>query len=167
MQFGKRTLFLVLNGTMAMALLVYFLFWVFCTTTKGSIQRPLQSNIVVVQYAAQNKLYIQSFMRSGIPFSRKEIGVRYWRRQPSVARINSFMGIAAEPLAWWAVFLLASSMLLVTNNTVFSKGTVFQLHKGFPWITMDEFFPAATGAQEQTYTAKNKAPSVKKLPDKA
>jgi hypothetical protein len=48
----------------------------------------------------------------------------------------------AEPLAWWLVFLLASAMLLLMPNTVFSRGTMFQLQKKFPWISMDEYFPA-------------------------
>lgn len=51
------------------------------------------------------------------------------------------MGIAAEPLAWWLVFLLASAMLLLTHNTVFSRGTIFQIQKKFPWLSMDEYFP--------------------------
>jgi hypothetical protein len=45
-------------------------------------------------------------------------------------------------LAWWLVFLLASAMLLLMPNTVFSRGAMFQLQKKFPWISMDEYFPA-------------------------
>ena len=166
MQFGKRTLFFALNGMVALVLLIYFLFWLVGNTATGTIQRPLQSNIVVVQYTAKGQWYSQSFMRSGISFSTKQVEVRYWPMDPSVARINSFMGLAAEPLAWWFVFLLASVMLLITNNTVFSKGTVFQLHKGFPWITMDEFFPEEAIPQEPIYEPKQKRPVVKKLQNK-
>jgi hypothetical protein len=32
-------------------------------------------------------------------------------------------------------------MLLLMPNAVFSRGTVFQLQKKFPWILMDEYFP--------------------------
>jgi hypothetical protein len=51
------------------------------------------------------------------------------------------MGILAEPLAWWLFFSLAIGALLLIDNSVFSKGTTFQLHKRFPWISMDEYFP--------------------------
>lgn len=58
------------------------------------------------------------------------------------------MGIFAEPLAWWLVFLIASAMLLLTNNAVFSKGTIFILQKKFPWISMEEFFPISWNENE-------------------
>jgi hypothetical protein len=51
------------------------------------------------------------------------------------------MGMFAEPLAWWLVFLIASSMLFLMDNTVFSRGTTFLLQKKFPWLSMDEYFP--------------------------
>jgi hypothetical protein len=73
------------------------------------------------------------------------VQVRYLKFHPQTSRVNSFMGIWAEPLGWWGVFLLASAMLLLTQNAVFSKGTIFQLHKKFPWISMEEYFPFPNG----------------------
>lgn len=167
MQFGKCTLFLVLNGTIAFGLLCYFGLWLLGSTAKGQIQRPLQSNKVVVHYTVQGTAYRQSFLRSGIPFAQRQVVVRYLTWKPAAARINSFMGLWAEPLAWWLIFLIASAMLLLTNNTVFSRGTRFQLHKGFPWISMDEYFPEAA-AEPHTFSGRHKTsprpPAAKKLP---
>ncbi len=69
------------------------------------------------------------------------------------------MGLYAEPLGWWLVFLLASSMLLLMPNTVFSKGTKFQLQKSFPWISMDEYFPAPGN---RSYKEERQSPPARK-----
>lgn len=166
MQFGKRTFFLALNGIVAFVLLCYFGIWIWSSTVWGRVERPLQASVVVVSYTVDDELYRQQFLRSDIPLTQKRVAVRYLRWKPSVARINSFMGMWAEPLAWWLVFLLASAMLLLTNNTVFSKGTRFQLHKRFPYLSMDEYFPAAEQQQPFTYThsKRGKPPVTKKLP---
>ena len=166
MQFGKRTMFFAINGLVGLGLLVYFVFWLLCSTVNGTIQRPLQSNIMLVQYEVNNQFYTMAFMRNGYPFAERGVSVRYWGANPKVARINSLLGFAAEPLAWWLVLLIASAMLLLTNNTVFSKGTRFQLHRGFPWLTMDEFFPAEHVHQQQrTQQSRPKAPVIRKLQD--
>jgi hypothetical protein len=134
-------MFFLLNGIALSILLVYFAPWLFSKTITGKVIAPYESTIVHVEYVVGNKKYIGSFMRNGIGFSQRDIPIRYLSFDPATSRINSFMGLGAEPLAWWSVFLLASVMLLLTHNTVFSKGTIFQLHKKFPWISMDEYFP--------------------------
>jgi hypothetical protein len=88
------------------------------------------------------KFIAEAICEMKVPFYQKQIEVHYFVFDPSSSRINSFLGLYAEPLGWWFVFLLASSMLLLMPNTVFSKGTKFQLQKKFPWISMDEYFPA-------------------------
>ena len=162
MQFGKRTFFLALNGIAVLVLLFYFIFWLLGSSTTGTIKPPLMASMVDVQYRVEGKTYRESFMRHDIPLAQRRVVVRYQVWNPSLSRIQSFMGIGAEPLAWWLVFLLASAMLLLTNNTVFSRGTRFRLQKKFPWLLMDEFFPAAPTFRH------NKAPrptEAKKLPD--
>jgi hypothetical protein len=166
MRFGKRALFLVLNGAILVAMLCYFSIWLLGNTTRGFIQRPYLPNTVTVAYSVNGKSYTGQHMRNGLPFSKKEVSLRYLSWHPAASRINSFMGLAAEPLAWWAVFFMAAAMLLLTNNTVFSKGTQFQLHKGFPWLTMDEYFPAA-GPQwtESPHRTKAQPPHTGRLND--
>ena len=142
MRFGKLRMFLFLNGAILFALLCYSAFWLlFGETVMGKVVTPYLPNTITVQYKAKGDTFKKTYMRNGVPFSYKEVSVRYLSFSPSSSRINSFMGFLAEPLAWWFVFLLASAMLLLTNNTVFSRGTIFQLHKGFPWISMEEYFP--------------------------
>ena len=160
-------MFLAIHGTVGVGLLVYFVFWLLAPVTGARIQRPLQATIIQVQYRVNGHVYKKELLRSGIPFAQKEVAIRYIGWQPQWARVNSFMGLAAEPLTWWLVLLLASAMLLLTNNTVFSKGTVFQLHKGFPWITMDEYFPAANNEQPQRHQhAPSHKNSRRRLPNK-
>jgi hypothetical protein len=143
MRFGKGIMFLLLNGIIAFFLVLYFCSWLISKQTIASTISPYYANTINVQYQVIGKVYYGNYMRNDVPYSQKNISILYWAFDPSVSKVYSFMGLAAEPLAWWLVFLLASAMLLLMNNTVFSKGTIFQLHKKFPWISMDEYFPAA------------------------
>lgn len=120
------------------------------------------ASLVEVQYTVGGKTYLENFMRHDIPLAQRTVQVRYQAWNPAFSRIDSFMGIGAEPLAWWLVFLLASAMLLLTNNTVFSRGTRFRLQKRFPWLLMDEFFPAASSYRHSNTPRPTRA---KKLPD--
>lgn len=135
-------MFLALNGIIAFGLVVYFATWCLGGKTNATIVSPYNSITITVKYQAKGKIYTGKHLRGDIPFYQQQVPIRYSILNPSSSRINSYMGMYAEPLAWWLVFLLASSMLLLMPNTVFSKGTVFQLQKKFPWISMDEFFPA-------------------------
>lgn len=141
MRFGKTRMFLYLNGIIAIGLLIYFLVWITGSTTSGKLVAPFYSTKIRAEYIVNDKTYAGSYMRYNVPYNEYTVSIRYLRFAPQYSRINSFMGIVAEPLVWWMVFLIASSFLLLTNNTVFSRGTVFQLKRKFPWISMEEYFP--------------------------
>ena len=141
MRIGKAKMFLLLNGLIALVLACYFGFWLMTNTTIARIIPPYHASTINIQYEVKGKIYTSNHLRSDIPFSQLKIPVHYSFFNPASSRINSFMGLYAEPLAWWLVFLIASAMLLLMPNTVFSKGTIFQLQKNFPWISMDEYFP--------------------------
>ncbi len=141
MRFGRLRMFLFLNGFIALCLLIYFGAWLTGGTTVAKIIPPLSANTIHVQYEVAGKTFTGTHLRNEIPFAQKQVRVRYFVLDPSISRIPTFLGMYAEPLAWWLVFLLASSMLLLMPNSVFSKGTMFQLQKKFPWILMDEYFP--------------------------
>ena len=164
MRFGKLKMFFFLNGFIALGLMLYFGAWFLLSNkTVAQIVPPYNANTIRVQYLAKGKLHYDRHLRGDIPFSQKRIEVRYFVLHPSSSRIHTFLGMYAEPLAWWLVFLLASSMLLLMNNTVFSKGTMFQLHKKFPWISMDEYFPAPTNDYSAKEDRKSKGKKIKRL----
>lgn len=141
MRFGKFKMFLFVNSFVFVVLLFHFFPWLFSDTTTGGIVPPSQSNAIHVTYRVDGKDFSGSFMRNDVDYLQRSVNIRYLVFRPQTARVNSFMGFWAEPLAWWSVFLAASGMLFLTNNTVFSKGTIFRLHKKFPWISMEEYFP--------------------------
>jgi hypothetical protein len=142
-QITKLKMFLLLNGSIAAGLLLYFLLWICSPTITGDLVTPYEPTMITVRYQVKGKTYKETFMRNGIDYQNRRVSLRYLALDPEVSRVNSFMGSFAEPLAWWLVFFIASSMLLLTNNTVFSKGTIFRLQKKFPWISMEEYFPAS------------------------
>jgi hypothetical protein len=141
MRFGKVKMFLLLNGLAMLILLFYFGPWIFSRVTQATVITPYEANKIHIAYTVNGKTYYDSHMRNGIDFSQRILAIRYLGFHPQTSRVNSFMGLWAEPLAWWSVFLLATAMLLLTHNSVFSKGTIFQLNKKFPWISMEEYFP--------------------------
>lgn len=150
MRFGKRTLFLVFNSFTGLILLVYMGVWLNGRVVTGTIVgTSLNATVMRVRYRADDTTITASFMRHGVPLAERRTEVRYLPWNPERARINSFLDLWAEPLGWWGLFLLASTVLLLTNNSVFARGTVFQLHKGFPWISMEEYFPDAGAPQGQ------------------
>lgn len=133
-------MYFLLNGIIAFFILVYSAIWFAAPATLGSINNPYSSSVMDVSYKAGEEEFTETFMRYDVDLRAREVTVSYLPFNPSSARIRSFMGIAAEPLGWWVVILLASTMLLFTDNFVFSKGTEFRLQKKFPWIWMDEFY---------------------------
>jgi hypothetical protein len=149
MKIGKRKMFFGLNGLIALGLFFYFSIWIFSRTVTGDMVRPFEPNKLTVRYIVDGKTYKESYMRNGWNYQRTKVPIRYFIFNPQISRVNNFMGIFAEPLAWWLVFLIASAMLLLTNNGVFSKGTIFILQKKFPWISMEEFFPLPLSYEEE------------------
>ena len=159
MRFGKTTMFLLLNGIIALGLVIYFSAWLLSAKAIAVIVPPYNANTINIQYQVKGNVYTGRHLRNEIPFYQKEIKVHYYLFNPAKSRIISYLGLFAEPLGWWLVFLMASSMLLLMPNTVFSKGTKFQLQKKFPWISMDEYFPAPGN---RFYREERKSPLAKR-----
>ena len=134
-------MYFILQGIMLLILSVHLGRWLFSETTEGVVRSPYSATVLTAHYKVDGIAYTNTYMRNGYPFTPKSVIIRYLTHKPSVSRINNFMGIGAEPLAWWLFFSLSISALFLTNNTVFSKGTTFQLQMRFPWIIMDEYFP--------------------------
>src|SRR5215213_8010074 len=156
MKIGKIKMFFLFNGLIAAGLLIYFGIWMLGPKVTGEVVGPYRPNTITVSYMVNGETYSDSHMRNGIEYRQRQVSVRCFVFDPSISRINSFMGIFAEPLAWWLVFFIASAMLLLTNNTVFSKGTMFCFQKKFPWIYMEEFFQLPwyyTGEQNESSSA--------------
>ena len=152
---GKPKMFLIINGTIALVLIGYFSLWFLSPVATGKMVSPFYATTVTLKYIAGDHEYTGNYMRNDISYSERSVGISYLSFDPGRSRVRSFMGICAEPLAWWFVFLLASSMLLLTDNLVFSKGTIFIFQKKFPWVSMEEFYPfPLTGdeAQEERAT---------------
>ena len=141
MRLSKIKLFLLIHVFIALLLAVYLSIWLFGNKVMADVIPPHLPSRVYVQYRVEGELYQTSFLRNDIPFFVRKVDIRYPSFDPSYSRVNSFLGIYAEPLGWWLLFFLVSAMLLLTNNPVFSKGTNFYFRKKFPWVSMEEYFP--------------------------
>jgi hypothetical protein len=163
MRFGKKTMFAILQGLILLVLLIHLGRWLFSSVVEGRVTTPYSATVMTVHYAVNGVEYVDTYMRNGYPLTPKTVEIRYLTYNPAKSRINTFMGIAAEPLAWWLVISVGMAALLLTDNTVFTKGTTFQLHKHFPWLSMDEYFPVKKrwfyrDAEKEYGTAKPPSP---------
>jgi hypothetical protein len=161
MRFGKLRMFFILNGIIAIILFVHLGRWLFSETTTGNIILPLSPNTITATYYVDGHVYTGTFLRNEIPYAATAVKIRYLHRDPSTSRIDSFYGIYAESLGWWLVLLISFSIILLTNNMIFSKGTVFEIHKRFPWISMEEYFPVRI-IRRRKYRDTNEQPPVQK-----
>ena len=162
MRISRLAMFGIINGSIAFCFVIYFGQWIFSNTTRATVTSPYGVTTISVKYRVGKHEYTGSYMRNGIPFSRRAITIRYLRARPAVSRVNSFMGMWAEPIAWWGVVLAATAVLLLVDNVVFSKSTIFVVQKRFPWIHMEEYFPvplsddAAPDTDQRSYAPKKK-----------
>ena len=148
--FGKRTLFLFTNAFAAMLVCVYLLVWLLGgKSTTATITKPHAPQLNIA-YRVDGVQYQTIHMRNDVDYGKTKVAIRYLRWRPQSSRVISFLGLAAEPLGWWGIYLTASAMLLLSNNTVFSKGTRFTLQRKFPYLSMDEFFPAAGASRRKS-----------------
>jgi hypothetical protein len=149
MRISKLKMFLIINGSIAAILVCYFSLWFLSPTVTARMVSPFYANTITVKYMVDRHEYTGEFMRNDLSFSERNVPVSYLSFDPERSRVRSFMGICMEPLAWWLVFLIALSMLLLTDNLVFSKGTIFVFQKKFPWVYMEEFYPFPFGADKK------------------
>jgi hypothetical protein len=158
-------MFLLLNGTIALGFIIYYGAWLFSNTVSGDLISPFDPTTITVVYKVDGNEYRGNYMRNNIGFSERKVIIRYLTWNPSSSRVNSFLGMAAEPFGWWLVFLLGSGVLLLPDNVVFSKGTVFRIYKKFPWISMEEYFPADRlfEENEQNFQVRPKQRNFKQL----
>jgi len=141
MRLSRPRMFFFLNGMIAATLLLYFGSWKIAPATRAFISDPYRGSQIGISYNVAGRNYRATHMRNDIPLRTRYVRIRYFRMAPSFSRIDSFYGIYAEPLVWWMIFFIASSFLLLPDNLVFSKGTVFVLRRSFPYIWMEEYFP--------------------------
>lgn len=165
MHISRPRMFLYLNGIILLILCVHLGRWFFSRRETGHLVPPYSGNTIALQYGVGGKSYTGSYLRNEIPFSQREVEIRYLPWKPEVSRINSFLGILLEPLGWWAVFLLGSGVLLLMDNVVFSKGTVFFVQKRFPYLWMEEYFPATPEAGEEPRFERRRRPRAKRPPE--
>lgn len=139
-------------------LLLYQGVWLISNTTQGQIinfgkipprssRRIEHSGTVVVNYTVNGTTYEKEYTRNGIPLWQKTVRIRYLLFAPSFSNQDSFIGQWVGPLIILLIFFLASCMLLLMHNTVFPKGTLFELSRQYPYIKMHEFLPYHSNEQ--------------------
>ena len=127
-------MFLFLNGIIATFLLLYFGSWLISGNTVANIVPSYNANSMKIQYRVNENIYTGNHLRNDIPFSQKQITIKYFVFNPSSSRIASFLGMYAEPLAWWFVFFTGFGHAIVNAEHRFFQGHYVSIAKK---ISMD------------------------------
>lgn len=162
--------FYILLQLLAIAvLLTYQGMWLISNTTEGRIEnfgsdsyrykrKKERSGSMTVSYKVNGITYKEEYTRNETPLTQKTVCIRYLLFAPSISNLDSFIGQWLGSLIVLLIFFLASSMLLLLHNTVFSKGTLFELNRRFPFIQMHEFFPHNGKWQQQRHYWRRQQP---------
>jgi len=159
----KFKFYVLLQLLSIVLLLLYQSIWLFSSTTEGRIEnfgrqlgrrvskRVENSGTMVVSYTINGTTYEEEYTRNETPLWQKTVRIRYLLFAPSISNLDSFIGQWLGPLIVLLIFFLASSMILLMHNTVFPKGTLFELSRLYPYIQMHEFLPHEANWQQQRH----------------
>jgi hypothetical protein len=170
----NRTQLYVIVQTIALAIFLgYQGFWMISGTTQGKIlnfsgvyindqnEAIKKSGPMVVEYIVKGVTYVEGFNRHETPLGKKNVPIRYLLFAPQVAHLNTFLDQWMESLVLLGIFSLVTASLLLMQNSVFPKGTLFELRRKYPYILSHEFYPHREMVHHRwysTYERKNKEP---------
>lgn len=117
----------------------------------GTIMNFKDPGALVVAYDVDGKSYVEQFARDNIPFTQKEIRIRYLEFAPTITRIDSFRNVWLIPILFYGLWFVITGLLLLTNNNIFSKHTYFETMGGYPWIKMHEYFPYQSNEDDESF----------------
>ena len=107
---------------------------------------------MVVRYTVNNRVYEEGFERNDIPMATRTVPVRYLLFAPQIAHLNTFIDQWLESIVLLAILSLVTALLFLMQNSVFPKGTLFEVIRRYPYILAHEFYPH----QEETKSYQQK-----------
>ena len=140
----------------ALLLLLFILYqgvWMISGVTEGTIVNFAgvfsdkskttfgEAGPMVVRYTVNNRAYEEGFERNDIPMATRTVPVRYLLFAPQIAHLNTFIDQWLESIVLLAILSLVTALLFLMQNSVFPKGTLFEVSRRYPYILAHEFYP--------------------------
>ena len=143
MTFNKFKAYLVLQLIFFTCLFFFQFFWLFSKTTDADIlsfgrasnERGWHSiETMDVTYTIAGKKYNATYTRNETPKSQTSIKIRYSILFPEVSRIESFAGNWDQPLMYYLIYFLFTTMVFTVPGDIFPKNPIFVLSNKSPFV---------------------------------
>ncbi len=118
-------------------------FWVFSKTTNVEIidfGRAAKTGdfrfieTMTVRYMVDYSNYTATYTRNETPLWEKSTRIRYSTLFPGISRLDSFAGNWMEPLLYYLIFFLGTTIIFFVPSDILPKGILFEFSKNYPWI---------------------------------
>jgi hypothetical protein len=144
MTLTKYKTYFALQGLFLLGILMYQSPWLFSNTTVGIIKEfgyapylrgRKTIELMNVDYLVNDKLYNRTYTRNATPDSQQNIIIRYLTFMPGASRIDTPVGEWEEPLLWYVVFFIFTSMMFFIPNDTTPKDMLVTISNKKPWVT--------------------------------
>ena len=147
---GKHTMTLSKVGAyfffifcLIVLILCYQFVWVFSRTTQGEIMnfgRGVGKPYRVIEnvricYNANNKVYVDTYLRNGLKDTTHQVRIKYLVFAPSVSRMDTLIGNWGLVIVLSVMVLLCLSISFLIQDIV-PNGSVFRLSGSFPFVIL-------------------------------
>jgi hypothetical protein len=139
--------YFILQAVFLIGILLYQSPWLFSKTTTGTIvsfgTAASSGNFRVVEmmrvsYEVEYESYIGYYTRNATPKSTSTVKIRYLTFSPGTSRLSTSIGEWGEPLLYYLIFFIGTSMFFLIPNESISKEMTIVLRKKRPWVKIDK-----------------------------
>ena len=141
MKLSKFSAYLLLVFSLIVILICYQSVWLISNSTKGEIlnfargsgKGYRQIENVRIQYHVDNKVYEDTYLRSGLKDTTREVTIRYLLFAPSISRVDTFIGNWGLVVVVFVILILCISIFFLIQEIV-PNGSMFILSRSFPFM---------------------------------
>lgn len=144
-ELSKIKLYLLIHGVFIGSILLYQSIWLFSKPTNAYcyaynadqlISRHQEPGTLVYHYLVNNKMFIETTTRNGVPLDQHYIQIRYIPLFPSFSRPDTFESNWAGFIIAWGIFFVITSMIFFIPNETMPRNSYFYFTRRKPWINM-------------------------------
>jgi hypothetical protein len=143
MTVSKTKFYFLLIAVCLLCCFLYQAIWLFSKTTPGLVvsfgegagKRYKHIKNVTIRYVVHEQVYLDTYLRNGLPDTAKTASIRYLTFAPSISRVDTFVGNWGITMAIFIVLFLSISIIFLTKDLV-PRGSVFIINKRKPFVRL-------------------------------
>ena len=143
MKLSKFSAYLLFVCAILVILLCYQGVWLFSKATHGEIlnfghgsgkgYKHIEN--VRIQYAVDNKIYEDTYLRNGLKDTTRQIAIRYLLFAPSISRVDTFIGNWGFFVVVFVIAILCISIFFLIQDII-PNGSVFIVSRAYPFVLL-------------------------------